>query len=380
MRRRFEYQTRTFCQHRRASVAAALTAVALVGTAGCKPERPNPAGPGIAPEVAATTIEKVPTPKIDVSKSRLTAEQRSIPVATIGQRTLTLGELEARLAQQPEAVRAQYGTVARRREFLLNWVQFEVLADEAVRRGFDKDSEVVETLRSQMVRRFLEEEVQQGVTPESVTDDEIRAYYDANLRLYSRPASVELRHLQVADAGLAQRLHDEIVAGGEAVPAKILSTWKDYIDRYHEDATTKPQLGSLGVVWESLPPGATPAEVGLHESLPASLREAGSKLGAYEVSPVVKSEHGFHILLAVAKNPKLSVSLDEVKAQIRTRMVKRKRDQARVELINRLQQQAKVEYNDEAIGLLPPPDPKARLPKTGGKGDGHDHGGEHGHP
>lgn len=347
----------------------------------CKPDKPHPAGPGITEAAKAKTIDDLPTPKIDASQSKLTAEQRSVPVATIGKRTLTLGELEARLARQPEAVRAQYGTVARRREFLLNWVQFEVLADEAVRRGFDKDPEVVETLRSQMVRRFLEEEVQGGVTAESVTDDEIAAYYQANLRLYSRPASAELRHLQVADGKLAARLRDEIVAGGEAVPAKIVSTWRDYIERYHEDPSTKAQLGSLGVVWESLPPGATPQEVALHESLPQALREAGLALGPFEVSPVVKTEHGFHILLAVAKNPKLSVGLQDVSQQIRNRLVKRKRDNARNELIAKLQATARVEYNEDAIALLPPPQPPAKLPKGGGAGDGHDHGpgAAHGH-
>lgn len=357
---------------------AALPCAALLAF-GCKPEKPHPEGPGVRPEVAAKTVEDIPQPKVEAGQSKLTPEQRSIPVATIGQRTLTLGELEARLARQPEAVRAQYGTVARRREFLLNWVQFEVLADEAVRRGFDKDPEVVETLRSQMVRRFLEEFVQQGTTPESVTDDEIQAYYDANLRLYSRPASAELRHLQVKDEALAKRLHDEIVAGGEAVPATIMATWQDYIERYHEDQSTKAKLGSLGIVWSELPPGATAEEVGLHESLPDAIRKAGLTLGPYEISPVVKTEHGFHILLAVAKNPALSVGLDDVKAQIRSRLVKRKRDLARADLINSLQSKAKVEYNEEAIALLPPPERAAKLPKPGGKGDGHDHGPGDGH-
>jgi peptidyl-prolyl cis-trans isomerase C len=342
--------------------------------AGCdKPEKPHPAGPGMAKATAELTVEQVPAPKIDNELSALTPEQQSIPVATIGARTVTLGELEARLGRQPEAVRAQYGTVARRREFLLNWVQFEVLADEAARRGFDKDPEVVETARSQMVRRFLEEAVFEAVTPESVTEDEMKAYYQANLRLYQRPEAVEVRHIQVADGKLAARIHDEIVAGGEAVPAKIMATWKDYVERYTEDDTTKAELGSLGMVWSKLPADASPQEQGLHDSLPKEIRDAALALGPYDVSPVVHSPRGFHILLVVSKSPKLEAALDVVQDQIRSRLVKRKRDVARTELVAGLQAKAKVETNDEAIALLPEPGKRPHTPKAGGHGDGHDH-------
>lgn len=356
--------------------AAALGAVVfgVIALGGCdKPERPNPAGPGLDEAAMKLEVEQVPTPKIDADLSALTPEQQSIPVATIGTRTITLGELEARIARQPEAVRAQYGTVARRREFLLNWVQFEVMADEAVRRGFDKDPEVVETARNQMVRRFLEEAVFEAVTPESITDAEIKAYYDANLRLYKRPEAVEVRHIQVADRALASKIRDELVAGGEAVPATIMATWKDYVERYTEDDTTRVELGSLGLVWRTLPPDATPQEQGLHDSLPQELRDAALALGPYEVSPVVKSPRGFHILLVVSKSPALDVSVDEVSGQIRSRLVKRKRDLARSELVASLQRAAKVETNDEAIALLPPPARKPPTPKPGGHGDGHDH-------
>lgn len=354
--------------------ALAFASLALVATAGCeKPEKPHPAGPGISDEAKAKTIEQVPAPKLAEGMSKLTAEQQSTPVAVIGNRTLTLGELEARLERQPEPVRLQFGTVAKRREFLLSWVQAEVLADEAVRQGFDKDPEVLETMRSQMVRRFLEESVVETIKLESVTDDEIKAYYNANLRLYVRPEAVEVRHLQVKDMALAARLHGEIVAAGANVPAKLVGVWQEYVSRFTEDASTKDRLGSLGLVWSELPPNATPEEKEAQESLPVALRAAALKLQPYEVSPPVTTERGVHLLLAVSKSPALNVQLGDVQTQIRARLLKRKRDQARSDMVKTLVASAKVEVNEEAIALLPPPAPRQKLPRAESAGDGHDH-------
>ncbi len=350
--------------------------LAILGLSACdKPEKPHPQGPGVTVEAKAKTIEQVPAPKLAAGMSKLTPEQQATPVATIGSRTLTLGELEAKLERQPEPVRLQYGTVAKRREFLLNWVQAEVLADEAVRQGFDKDPEVLETLRGQLVRRFLEEAVVDKVKLEDVTPDEVKAYYDANLRLYQRPASVEVRHLLVADEAKARKLRDEIIAAGANVPAKIVGFWQDYVGRHSEDASTRERLGSLGLIWEKLPPGATPEENTLHETLPSALRTAALQLDAFQISQPVRSERGWHLLLAISKSPPLNVPIVDVETQVRSRLLKRKRDQARNDLVRGLVDKAKIELNDEAIGLLPAPTPKQRLPDAHGKGDGHDHGG-----
>jgi hypothetical protein len=158
-----------------------------------------------------------------------------------------------------------------------------------------------------------------------------------------------------------------------------MAIWKDYVERHSRDASTKAELGSLGVIWGELPPGATPREVGLHESLPEPLRQAALRLKPFEISPPVRSERGVHLLLATSHNPALDVPLDDVREQIRARLVKRKRDAARAELIARLQREAKVEVNEQAIALLPPPAPPKRLPKAGGAGDGNDHGDGHDH-
>ena len=85
------------------------------------------------------------------------------------------------------------------------------------------------------------------------------------------------------------------------------------------------------------------------------------------------TERGVHLLLAVSKSPALQVELGDVQTQIRARLLKRKRDQARADMVKTLVTSAKVEVNEEAIALLPPPAPRQKLPRADSAGDGHDH-------
>ncbi len=359
----------------------ALTAALVAPLVGCgKPERPTPQGPGVQAKAKAKTLEQLPTPKVAAGSSALSPEQRSIPLATIGKRVITLGELEARLQQQPEPIRAQYRTLAKRKEFLLKWVQFEVLAEEARKQGLDKDPTVVETLKQQMVRRLMQESVTGTVRAQDITEAEVKAYYDNNQRLYHKPLQVEIRHILLKDGKRAERVRRELQAGAQGSPAKLAALWKDYVQRVSEDKGSVPFLGTLGMVSAEPPKGATPAELERWKSIPKNLRDAGLKLEAYTLSEVLQSEHGYHILYAVSRSPAVDKPFDKVKRSIRQRLLKRKRDLARTSYVDKLMGAAKVEYKDDAIRLLPPPKPVRRKPtkadlhvKPGGGGHGHAH-------
>ena len=83
---------------------------------GCnKPQRPNPTGPGVKAEATGKKVTEVPKVNVLAGDSLLTAEQRSIVLADLGDGVkLTLGDLEARLNREPQVVRQQYATIAKR--------------------------------------------------------------------------------------------------------------------------------------------------------------------------------------------------------------------------------------------------------------------------
>ena len=322
------------------SVATLLVGLTLVACG--KPDRPMPNGPGIREKAKAKTIDEVPKPKMKAGTSKLTPEQRSIPLATIGKRIITLGDLEARLALEPEPIRAQYRTLATRKEFLLKWVQFEVMAEEARRQGLDKDPEVLEATKQQMVRRLVQQSVLSTISSKSITDAEVKAYYDNNQRLYHKPLQVEIRHILLSDRKRAQQIRDELKAGTQGSPAKLAALWKEYVKRVTEDKGSIPFLGTLGLVSEKPPTGATPAELARLNSIPKNLRDAALKLEVYGLSEVLKSDRGYHILYAVSRSPAVDKPLKLVRRSIKQRLLKRKRDLGRSGMIDNLMAKVKV--------------------------------------
>ena len=191
---------------------------------------------------------------------------------------------------------------------------------------------------------------------------------------------MEVRHLLLSDKARAERVRKELKAGAGNSPAKLAALWKDYVNRVSEDKASVPFLGTLGMVSETPPKGMTEAELTRLNAIPANLREAAIKLEPYTLSPVLKSDRGWHILYAVSRSPAVDKSLEQVKGSIKRRLLKRKRDLARKSFVEDLMKTAKVEYKDESIRLLPPPKLSRKKPtkadlqvKPGGAHHGHQH-------
>lgn len=333
-----------------------LPLVCLVSLAACaKPERPHPGGPGVPPGKPQPSLEQVPHAVATAKDSLLTPEQRAVVLARIGERSITLGELEARLATESPVVRSQFSSVQKRKEYLQKFVQFEVLVAEAQRLGLDKDPDVVEAARQAMVRRFLQDEVKDDVKPELVSDADLKSYYDANPQIYHKPEQVEVSHILVATKSEADKIAAELRAGSEGNTARMVALWNDYVGRLSLDKVTVPYLGALGLLSLQPVPGATPAELERIAAVPKALIEAALRQQPYEIGTPVQSERGFHVLMVTSKSPAVERGYDEVKETIRARIVKRDRDLRREKLLGDLRAKAKVEINDDAVRLLPAP-------------------------
>src|SRR6188474_981978 len=142
------------------------------------------------------------------------AEELRAPLAKIDDVTITLGELQERINRQSPYIRARYTSLEQKKEFLDSLIRFEVLAKEAARRGLDKDPEVVRTMKQVMIQRLMRDEFDAKITAESISDADMRAYYDANLADYVKPEEVRASAIVVKNRAQAERVANE--ARGEA--------------------------------------------------------------------------------------------------------------------------------------------------------------------
>ena len=110
-------------------------------------------------------------------------------VARIGQREITLGDLNFEISHLPPTVREQLNTPEKKRQFLRDYIAQELLYDSALRQGLDKDPEVraglLQAEKALMAQKLLERELKNAVRPEQYADADVQLYYQAHKDRYA---------------------------------------------------------------------------------------------------------------------------------------------------------------------------------------------------
>ncbi|MFA5026649.1 MAG: peptidylprolyl isomerase [Candidatus Methylomirabilota bacterium] len=192
-------------------------------------------------------------------------------VAKVRSAEITYGDLKARV----EALERERGPVPVERygEVLRVLVREEVLAQAAVAEALEQDAKVktrLAELRRQVLIDELLKKKLEALPP--LTDEEVQRTYEANAVHFSREAN-RVSHIMVATQADAESIRAALLAGQDfASLARARS----------QDAGSAEKGGDLGI----LQAGAAEPE----------FEKAAARLKEGEISPVVKSGQGYHVL------------------------------------------------------------------------------------
>jgi peptidyl-prolyl cis-trans isomerase C len=294
----------------------------------------------------------------------LTKAQAAEPLATIGDTTITVGEFADELASKGSFIRTRYASPERRREFLDQMIRFELLAQEARRRGYHELPEVERTRKQIMIRQFLEERFDQG-TPETIPADDVREYYEAHRSEFNTPEQVRASHILCRDRATAQRVLTQVSAD----PAD-LRLYRQLAEQHNTDADTRDRFGDLRFF--SRPNERTEGE----PDVPPQVAEAAfsiERIGAFHPE-VVQSDRGFHVIKLTGRRAAMHRALEEAERPIRNRLWRERREQAIQQLIDRLRRESDVEENLDLLSEVqidvPAPDSPAVHPQIPGHPSG----------
>jgi len=281
-------------------------------------------------------------------------EELKTPLAKIDDVVITLGEFQERVNRQSPYIRARYTSLEQKKEFLDSLVRFEVLAKEAYRRGMDKDPEVIRTMKQVMIQKLMRDEFDAKVKAESVTDAEMKAYYDANLAEYVKPEEVRVSAIILKNKAQAERVLIE--AKGEL--GKTNKGFRDLVVKYTSDEETKLRGGDLRYVDEKTT--EVPAAV---------VKGAFALANTGDVSGVIDAGNGsFYILKQTGRRKSITKSFDDAKPQIRSKLFREKRLQAQKEFIEAQRTKAKIEIDEANLAKV-----RVDTSATPGADDGHGH-------
>jgi peptidyl-prolyl cis-trans isomerase C len=269
----------------------------------------------------------------------LTPEQARQPLAKVGPTTITVGEFAEELSSKASFIRTRYNSPERRREFLDQMIRFELLAQEAHRRGYDRLPDVARTRKQMMIRRFLAERFDQG-GPESITPDEVRAYYESHQSEFNTPEQVRASHIQVRDRGTAVRLLRELTA-----EPNNLGLFRQLAQQNNTDAQTRDRFGDLRFF--SRPSQRTENEPEVPEAV-AEAAFAIDRIGAFAPEPV-HSDRGWHIVKLTGRRAAITRRLEEAERPIRNRLWRERREQSIQQLIDHLRAESDVEEHYDLL-------------------------------
>src|SRR4051812_18991541 len=122
--------------------------------------------------------------------------QKSGPVvATVGNETITADEMKQRLNETSPFLRARYNTLDRKKEFLENLIRNELLAQEAVRQGYDKSPAVKEQMKRAMIQELIRHQLDEKLTGADIADDDLKKFYEAHVDDFVKPERARVFHI-----------------------------------------------------------------------------------------------------------------------------------------------------------------------------------------
>lgn len=199
---------------------------------------------------------------------------------------------------------------AKKRELLEDMIDFELLLQEAQRRGYGDHPIVKLSAREESVRRLVEGPL--VVAPESVPQAEVDAEYEKRKADFEQPARRRARHVVLATEEEAKAVIAEARKPGARAPDLIARAARDK----SLDAETKRQSGELGYFFES---GQRP---GAGTAVDPALAKAAFALKKKDevVAKPIPVQGGFSVLVLLEKVDLLKVPPAEAKQSVREKL------------------------------------------------------------
>lgn len=203
-------------------------------------------------------------------------------------------------------------------------------------------------LETQILHRAIcEEVIERELRPEAkVTDEQVRQYYDEHAAVLVRPEMVRASHVLLATINPLTN---------EPLPAQEIAEKRQLIEKIRERALAGEDFGELVKAY-SEDPGA-PKNNGTYTfergQMVPEFEAAAFTMQPNQVSDIVTTRFGFHILKLLQKIPAEPIEFERVEADIRARLEQQQVEKVLLPpFLDKLRKDAKLKYSN---GAKPPP-------------------------
>lgn len=246
-------------------------------------------------------------------------------LAKVEGQEITTEDMNKVIAAMPAGSKEQLANPETKKQLLQEMVNREMLFLDAEKQNYEETDEFKKLMaeaRHNLLQQFAIDKLMADV---KVDEAEVKDYYEKNAAMFKSPEEVRASHILVADEEEARKVADEIKAG------------KDFAEAAKEYSTcpSKERGGDLGFFSRG--------------KMVPEFEEAAFGLEVGEISHLVKTDFGYHIIKVENKKTSGSKPYEEVKGQIEQYLFRQKTTLKYTEKVSELQKEYSVELHEDNL-------------------------------
>lgn len=261
-------------------------------------------------------------------------------VAKIGDRKITVSDFKKVIDYLDVERQKMLDTNPQLKETVLRqFIQSMVISDLAKQKGFDRIPEIKNQLQffsdNFLANEYLKREIAQKIT---VSDDEVKQYYDSHKDEFKTQEMVKARHILVIVENSASEDEKKKAKDKAEMYLKKIKDGEDFAKlaaEVSDDPGSKAKGGDLGF----FPKGR----------MVKPFEDAAFALKPGETSGIVETQFGFHIIKAEDRKDSTVESFDVVKERIRQKLSQDRTRKELTDFIDKAMKDSKTEIYPEVL-------------------------------
>ena len=264
-------------------------------------------------------------------------------VASIGDEKISLSDFNTIIGYLDSQRQAMLEKNPQFKEtFLRQVVQTMVLSNLAKEKGFDKEPDVKQQLKlftdNFLANEFLRKEVVQKI---SIPESELKSYYDSHKEEFKTPEMVRASHILIKVSPSASAEEKKKAKEKAEDILKKIKSGQDFAKlaaEFSDDPGSKTKGGDLGFFEKG--------------RMVKPFEDAAFSLKPGQVSGIIETQFGYHIIKVTEKKNAGIASFDTAKEQIKQKLLQESIKKKVAEFIDKAMKDAKAEIHPEVISGL----------------------------
>jgi len=249
-------------------------------------------------------------------------------VIEVGTAKITDEDIKAELEALPPQLKPYVSTKEGKKEFIESLVKRELLYQEAKAKGLENSEKVKQDLEKIKKRLLVDAFLRDAIKVDAKVDDNVlKEYYKKNEKKFAEPEKTHTKHILVKDKKLADEIAEKLKKSPES--------FEKLAAEYSIDSSGK-QGGDIGAHEK----GTLVPE---YEAAMEKLKNPG------DISPVVKSQFGYHIIKLVGREKSKAPKFEDVKDEVKEEYLRENQKTLFENIVTDLKKKYNIKMNEEAI-------------------------------